>query len=196
VAQRWLIIVGVAAVLAGVTWKLPILVWIGGAAAAAGVALLAAIVYGAVRRSLLRRFDLSARFYVTAFAAGALGIILGTMMGAGTVDSGLSTVRLVHGHLILVGLIGLTIIGTIPTLLPTTAYSRSVSGPEAVVSWWMALAGIGAIGASLLIPELAGARTISIAAAGALILGGIVWRLGIVGATSSPSSRSRLERCG
>lgn len=178
VSQRWLIIAGVASALVGVTYRLPLLVWIGGGATVAGVVLLGALIYGAIRRSLLRRFDLSSRFYLTAFAAGALGITLGTMMGAGVVAGSWPTVRLVHVHLNVVGLVGLTILGTIPTLLPTTAYSRAVSGREAPIAWWVALLGTAAIGFGLWIPELVGAGTIAISVAGLLILGGILFRLG------------------
>ncbi|MEX1209084.1 MAG: hypothetical protein WEE36_10875 [Acidimicrobiia bacterium] len=177
-SQRWLIIAGVASALVGVTYRVPLLVWIGGGATVAGVALLGALIYGAIRRSLLRRFDLSSRFYLTAFAAGAVGITLGTMMGAGVVAGSWPTVRLVHVHLNVVGLVGLTILGTIPTLLPTTAYNRAVSGREARVAWWVALLGTAAIGFGLWIPELVGAGTIAISVAGLLILGGILFRLG------------------
>lgn len=173
-AQRWLLIVGVGAVLVGVSLALPALVWLGGAATVSGLVLLAWVINAAVRKSLLRRFDLSARFYLTAFATGVLGVTLGTMMGAGRSDS---TFRLVHAHLNLVGLVGLTVIGTIPTLLPTTAYSRAVSGLEAVVAWWMALAGAAGIALGLWFPKMVGAGTIAIAIAGTLILIGILGRL-------------------
>lgn len=175
--QRWLLIAGVGSVLVGVTFGIPALIWVGGAGAVAGVVLLGSMILASVRRSLLRRFDLSARFYLAAFAAGAVGITLGTLMGAGAVGGSLPNVRLVHIHLNLVGLVGLTIIGTIPTLLPTTAYSRTVSGQEAVLAWWAALAGTAAIAVGLWVPELVGAGTISIAVAGAMILGGILGRL-------------------
>ncbi len=175
--QRWLLIAGIGAVLVGVTTSTPGLVWAGGASALAGVVLLGWILYAAVRKSLLRRFDLSARFYLTALAAGVVGIGLGTLMGTGTDGNWYGTVRLVHAHLNLVGLVGLTIIGTIPTLLPTTAYHRAVSGREAVVAWWLALAGAGSIGLGLWMPRLVGVGTIAVAAAGALILGGILSKL-------------------
>ena len=139
--QRWLIIAGVACVLVGVAFDMAALVWLGGAAAVAGVALLGVIIYAAIRKSLLRRFDLSARFYLVAFAAGVVGISLGPLMGAGSELAASQSIRLVHAHLNLVGLVGLTIIGTIPTFLPTTAYSRAVSGREALAALWMSLVG-------------------------------------------------------
>jgi nitrite reductase (NO-forming) len=175
--QRWLIIAGVAAVLVGVTFDISALVWLGGAGAVVGVALLGEIIYSAIRKSLLRRFDLSARFYLTAFAAGVVGISLGTFMGAGSELGTSPSIRPVHAHLNLVGLVGLTIAGTIPTLLPTTAYSRAVSGREALAAWWMSLVGTVSIALGLWVPELVGAGVVLVALAGALILGGILWRL-------------------
>ena len=175
--QRWLLVAGVGAVLVGVTVEVALLVWFGGAAVVVALVLLGSMIYSSVRKSLLRRFDLSARFYLIAFAAGTVGITLGAMMGAGVVSGSLPTGRLVHVHLNLVGFVGLTIIGTIPALLPTTAYSRSVSGREAVIAWWAALFGVGVIPVGLWAPELVGAGTITIALAGALILGGILRRL-------------------
>lgn len=175
--QRWLLIVGVGAVLLGVGFSLPGLVWLGGAATVAGLALLAWLIATAVRKSLLRRFDLSARFYLTGFAAGVLGVTLGTLMGAGAGGGSFPNLRLVHAHLNLVGLVGLTIVGTIPTLLPTTAYSRAVSGREAVVAWWIALAGTVCIASGLGLPQMVGVGIIGIAAAATLILTGILARL-------------------
>lgn len=73
--QRWLIIVGVAAVLVAVTFDMSSLVWLGGASAVAGFALLGEIIYAAIHKSLLRRFDVYARFYLAAFAAGVIGSV-------------------------------------------------------------------------------------------------------------------------
>ncbi len=175
--QRWLLIAGVGAVLVGVTTRIPSLVLAGGLAAAIGLILLGWILYSAVRKSLLGRFDLSARFYLTALAAGAVGVTLGTIMGADPGTSSDATVRLVHAHLNLVGLVGLTIVGTIPTLLPTTAYSPAVSGREALVAWWVSTAAVVLIAAGLRVPELVGLGTIAVAFAAALILGEILRRL-------------------
>lgn len=178
VVQRWLIVLGVVLVLVGVTAEVSPLVWVGGASVAAGLLVLSVTIVAAVRRSLLRRFDLSARFYLLAFAAGVVGISLGVLMGSGSVSSGYAEVRLVHAHVNLVCLVGLTIIGTIPTLLPTTAYSKAVSGREAVVAWWAAACGTAVIIAGLWQPRLVGVGAILLALAGGSILVGIVVRLG------------------
>lgn len=194
--QRWLTIVGVAAVLVGVAFGMTPLVWFGGASAVAGVALLGEIIYSAIRKSLLRRFDLSARFYLVAFTAGVIGISLSTFMGAGSELGTSPSIRLVHAHLNLVGLVGLTIIGTIPTLLPTTAYSRAVSGREALAAWWMCLAGTVSIALGLFVPELVGAGVLLVALAAALILGGILWRLWEKGRHKLTFLQSRRGLCG
>ena len=178
VMQRWLLVVGVGLVLAGVTFDAPALVWVGGTSTIAGLVILGWVILSAVRKSLLRRFDLSARFYLLAFAAGIVGVALGTLMGVGAMGGFFTTGRLVHAHLNLIGLVGLTIIGTIPTLLPTTAYHRAVSGKEALWAWWLSLAGTAAIVSGLWEPRLAGVGTLAIALAGLLALGGILVRIG------------------
>lgn len=175
--QRWLLIVGVAMVLVGVTFDLGALVWLGGASTIAGLLVLGWVIYIAVRKSLLRRFDLSARFYLVAFAAGVVGVTLGTLMGTEAIGGFFTTGRLVHVHLNLVGLVGLTIIGTIPTLLPTTAYNRAVSGKEALWAWWLAVGGAASMAAGLWESRLAGLGTLAIALAGLLLLTGILVRL-------------------
>ena len=175
--QRWLILLGVAGVLAGVTLGLEVLTWAAGAAVAAGIIVLAAIIRSSIRHSLLRRFDLSARFYLTAFTCGILGVTLGTVMGAGGGGASYEKLRLAHAHLNLLGLVGLTIIGTIPTLLPTTAYSRAVTGVEGVWAWWLSLVGAGLMAVGIWAPRAVGAGATLIAVAGATIMVGIVARL-------------------
>lgn len=175
--QRWLVIGGVASVLAGVALSADVLVWIGGLAATAGIVVLAANIYGAVRKSLLRRFDLSARFYLTAFACGVIGVALGTVMGTGNAGASFETFRLAHSHLNLVGLVGLTIIGTLPTLLPTTAYHRAVSGSEAAWAWRASVAGAVLMAGGVFMSRLVGAGALLVAISGLIILVGIVGRL-------------------
>lgn len=176
-AQRWLIVLGVGLALIGVTRGVPALTWIGGSAAVAGVVMLGALIRGAVRRSLLRRFDLSSHFYLTAVTAGAVGVSLGTLMGVGVTGTATPSVRPVHAHLNLVGFVGLTIIGTLPTLLPTTAYSPAVSGREAVFGWRLGVAGVAAITLGLAWTPLVGLGTLLIATAGGFVLAGILWRI-------------------
>ncbi len=176
--QRWAVAGGTALVLVGVSRRIDALTWIGASAVTAGLAALTVSIVGTVRRSLLRRFDLSARFYVTAFASGVVGVALGAILGSGSAGGQVVAARLVHSHLNLLGLVGLTIIGTIPTFLPTTAHHRAVSGREAVIAWWLALAGVIAIGAGLSAPAaIVGIGNLLVAASALLVLIGILARL-------------------
>lgn len=178
-AQRWAVALGVGAALVGMTTETSWLVGLGAVLALGGVVLLAMSLVGAVRRSLLRRFDLSARFYLLALAAGVIGITLGGIMGSGLAGDWHSRLRLVHSHLNLVGLVGLTVVGTLPTILPTFAHHRAVSGREAMAGWWLAVAAMAAIGAGVGVGEvLVGVGTVLAAVSLGLILGGVLLRLG------------------
>ena len=177
--QRWALIIGVGLVLAGMGLSA---VWavIGGAAlVVAGLGLLAFSLWSAVHASLLRRFDLSARFYLLAIASGALGVVLGGVLASGSGGSMSVDLRLVHSHLNLVGLVGLTIVGTLPTILPTFAHHRAVSGNEARVAWWLAVLAVAAIASGLWLGGPAvGAGTVAAALSLFLILIGVLARLG------------------
>ncbi|HSJ35459.1 MAG TPA: hypothetical protein VLB85_10440 [Acidimicrobiia bacterium] len=176
--QRWLLGGGVGLVLAGVGGGITPLVWPGAAAVVAALALLGWSLAGTIRRSLLRRFDLSARFYLLAIMAGVVGVTLGAILGSDSAGDRFVSMRLVHSHLNLVGLVGLTIVGTLPTFLPTVAHHRAVSGREAIAAWWMAMAGTTAMLAGLWWgPGPVGAGTLAIGAAASLILGGVLIRL-------------------
>jgi len=176
--QRWLLGGGVALVLAGVGAGITPLVWPGAAAVVAALVLLGWSLAGTIRRSLLRRFDLSARFYLLAILAGVVGVTLGAILGSESAGDRFISMRLVHSHLNLVGLLGLIIVGTLPTFLPTVAHHRAVSGREAIAAWWMAMAGTAAMLAGLWWgPGPVGAGTLAIGAAASLILGGVLIRL-------------------
>jgi nitrite reductase (NO-forming) len=173
--QRWATGSGLVLVLVGVTADVGALVVAGTGALLGGVGLLGALLVGSVRRSLLRRFDLSARFYLLALGCGAIGITLGALMAAAASSD--SRLRLVHSHLNLVGLIGFTIVGTLPTILATFAHHRVVSGTEARVAWWLCVAAAALITGGLFVPSLVGAGTLVAALAAVLILAGVIVRL-------------------
>jgi nitrite reductase (NO-forming) len=181
-AQRWVHAVGAGLVLAGVTGRTVGVTVVGGVAVLAGLGLLAFSLIGAIRHSLLRRFDLSARFYLLGLGCAVVGVVLGVLMTAGLTGTRYPVFRVVHGHLNLVGFVGFTIIGTIPTLLPTFARHRAVSGREAILGWRMAGAAAAAMMAGLLVGEWAVAVG-SLLAAGALavVVTGVVVRLGRTG---------------
>ncbi|HUG07403.1 MAG TPA: hypothetical protein VMP13_00685 [Acidimicrobiia bacterium] len=82
---------------------------------------------------------------------------------------------------------GLTIVGTLPTFLPTTAHHRAVSGREAIVAWWLGLGGVVAIASGLWAPpELVGLGNLLVSAAAVMVLGGILVRLWRKGAGRLP----------
>lgn len=177
--QRWALACGVGLVLGGVRLGSTWLVVSGAALVVFGLGLLASIILAVVRRSLLRRFDLSSRFYLLALGAGMVGVALGGLMGAGVAGSGYPTMLLVHSRLNLIGLVGLTIIGTLPTLLPTLAHHRVVSGFEARLAWWLGAIGVSTMAAGLLGGEaIVGAGVLLVAASLLAVLLGVVLRLG------------------
>jgi nitrite reductase (NO-forming) len=107
-----------------------------------------------------------------------VGVVLGAILGSGWAAESYSRFRVVHYHLNLVGLIGFTIIGTLPTFLPTVAHHRAVSGREAVVAWWLCIAAGVAFFAGLFAPPaVIGVGSALSALAAALVLGGVVGRL-------------------
>ena len=179
VGQRWAVTVGVAWVLVG--WSAG---WIYVAVAGAlvvmgGLVTLAVSLVATVRRSLLRRFDLSARFYVLALAAGTVGVGLGGLMVSGITGEWYSRIRLTHLHLNLIGLVGFTIIGTLPTLLPTIAHHKAVSGHEARWGWWLAVASASALAVGVVAGEPAvGLGTVLAGSSMVVVLAGVVGRLG------------------
>ncbi len=177
--QRWTLVAGVALVLVGMASDTGWMIVTGAVFAIVGLGLLALSLWSAVRNSLLRRFDLSARFYVLALAAGVTGISLGGVMGGGMAGGSFLDVRLVHSHLNLVGLVGFTIVGTLPTILPTFAHHKAVSGIEAKVSWWLAVLAAVLIGSGLIVGGAGvGVGTVVAGSALFLILAGVLLRLG------------------
>jgi nitrite reductase (NO-forming) len=178
-SQRWAVAIGVGLALIGMTAASPWAIAAGAGLVVVGLISLAVSVVGAVRRSLLKRFDLSSRFYLLALAAGTVGVSLGGLMGLGVAASWYPRIRLVHSHLNLVGLVGFTIVGTLPTILSTSAHHRSVSGREVVVAWWIALVSAATITMGLAQVEAAvGLGTVLAAAALLNVLAGVLGRLG------------------
>lgn len=181
-SQRWLHAVGAGVVLAGVSARAAGAVLAGGVAVIAGIGLLAHSLVSAVRHSLLRRFDLSARFYLLGIGCVVVGVVLGILMGMDLAGEHYVRLRTVHGHLNLIGFIGFTIVGTLPTILPTFAHHRAVSGSEAKVAWVFALGAAATMAGGLVLGPIAVGIGTGLAAAALLtILVGVVIRLGGTG---------------
>ncbi|MEX2322432.1 MAG: hypothetical protein WEA29_01510 [Acidimicrobiia bacterium] len=179
-AQRWVLAVGAVAAVMGVTFGLEWLVAIGAVLVLGGLGLLGWILVGVIRRSLLRRFDIASRFYLLAVGSGLVGVTLGWILGAEAAGAAHLDIRTAHMHLNLIGLVGFTIVGTLPTILPTTVRHPMVSGKEAVSAWWGSAAAAVAMASGMVSgPVPVGVGVALAAVAGAAILGGIVGRLGI-----------------
>lgn len=177
--QRWSIAAGVGAVLIGVSSGTTWLTVIGATSAVAGLIILAGSLLSSIRKSLLRRFDLSARFYMLSLASGTVGITLGAIMDLGISPDLFAKLRPVHAHLNLAGLVGFTIIGTLPTILATFAHHRAVSGREAVYAWFACVASAVLFVTGIFFGVLPiGIGMLAVASAAATILVGIWLRLG------------------
>lgn len=178
--QRWTTALGAATVVVGVTESWDPVTLVGAGLVATGLVLLGVMLIGVFRRSLLRRFGLSGRFYLLALGCGVVGVALGALLGVGG-GLGLHQLdaRTAHMHLNLIGLVGFTIFGTLPTLLPTTARHPMVSGREAIVAFWLAVGAAAAMAVGIGVgPEMVGAGAALAAGSGTLVLAGILARLG------------------
>lgn len=177
-AQRRIMAAGVALVLWGVASET---LWAGGLGAVTvvvGLGLLAYSLVAAIRKSLLRRFDLATRFYLLAIGSGIVGVGLGGVMATDIAGTRFTDIRTAHARLNLVGLLGLTIAGTLPTILPTFVPSKAVSGKEAVAAWWAALVASLTMAAGALLGGVAAGIGVALAGVAlGLILGGIQFRL-------------------
>lgn len=177
--QRRVTAAGVVLVLWGVATST---IWAGGLGALTiitGLGLLAFSIVSAIRRSLLRRFDLASRFYLLAIACGLVGVALGGVMSMDLAGDAFTDIRTAHARLNVVGLAGLTITGTLPTILPTFVPSKAVSGQEARVALYLAVAAAVVMAAGAALGGMpVGIGVVAAAVSLALILGGIVRRLG------------------
>lgn len=122
VAQRSLVAVGAVGVAAGRAAELPeIVVGISALLYVAGLVTLAALLVSTVRLGPKRRFDAAVTAYVAAICAGITGAALGMTMALGDVSASL---RGAHTTINLLGLIGLTIGGTLPYFASTVGRSK------------------------------------------------------------------------
>ena len=102
-----------------------------------------------------------------------------------------------HSHLNLVGLVGFTIVGTLPTILPTFAHHRMVSGAELRAAWWVCAAATAAMAAGPAGgPPVIGAATLAAAGALAVVAAGVVVRLGRKGLRGGLPFLQVLAGCG
>jgi len=178
--QRWLMAIGAGVVISGVTWGWDWLVVVGALLVGSGLTALATILVGVRRRSLVRRFGLSSRFYLLAMTAGLMGVALGAALGIGSAGHRYLDFRVAHMHLNFVGLVGFTIVGTLPTILPTMAHHKMVSGREAIIGFWLSTIALFAMVVGVVVGSVAVGIGVGLAGVGlAVTLVGILLRLGV-----------------
>ena len=119
--QRTLIIVGAAGVGIGRTADVPAVVAVTGTAFLLGLLALAGLLAWTIRRGPKRRFDAAVAAYLAAVAAGVVGVGLGVTMA---LDSPTLPLRSAHATANLLGLVGLTIGGTLPFFAATVGRSK------------------------------------------------------------------------
>lgn len=118
--QRWAAAAGAAGIAAGRELGAP--AWaVAGAGALLGISLttLGALLTYEVRAGRVRRFDPFLRYYQAAAASGIAGVILGVGLAHGT-----RSWREAHVVLTALGLVGLTIAGTLPFFAATQVRTR------------------------------------------------------------------------
>ncbi len=122
ITQRWCVSVGAAGIAVGRGAGLPdAVVGAAGAAYLAGLVLLATLLVTTVRRGTKRRFDTAVASYVAALTAGLVGSGLGLTMALTEVTTSL---RSAHVAANVLGLVGLTIAGTLPYFASTVGRSK------------------------------------------------------------------------
>lgn len=111
--------IAVIAALAGVWLDAETLTGIGGTVVAAVAAVHGAELIAMKKAALSARFDYLVGFYLAAVVALLVGAVAGASMAFG-IDSWYARLWATHVHVLLFGWIGLTVVGTLFTLWPTT----------------------------------------------------------------------------
>lgn len=122
--QRTAIAAGAAGVVVGRAADLRPLLVGAGIAYIAGLLALVVLLVRVVGRAPERRFDASAAWYVAAALAGVGGASLGVLVGSGAADGWGGDPRAAHVAVNLLGLIGFTLAGTLPTFAATQLRMR------------------------------------------------------------------------
>lgn len=121
-AQRTCIVVGATGVTAGRTLDWPTsIIGAAGTLYLVGLALLAWLLLSTIRRGVERRFDVAVAAYLSAGVAGLAGVGIGVTMA---VHPASLTLRDAHVTANLLGLVGLTIGGSLPFFSATVVRAR------------------------------------------------------------------------
>lgn len=147
--QRSCVAVGAAGVAVGRSTSLPsAVVAASGILYSLGLALLAVLLVTTFLRGSERRFAAAVAAYLCAMVAGITAVTLGVTMA---VHAPTSDLRAVHATLNLLGLVGLTISGTLPYFAATVGRARMASRATkrslvAVLAWQVAALAVAVAG--------------------------------------------------
>lgn len=119
--QRACIVAGAIGVAGGREVELDVVTAVGAVLVGVGLALLGAILLGIRRRSQVERFDPAIEAYLVAVGLGLLGVALGAVIAAGSPGEWWGRLRAAHLLLNVLGLVGITIAGTLPYFVATQA---------------------------------------------------------------------------
>lgn len=141
--------VGVVAVVAGMVADVRALVFCGSILVGSSYAWHGASLAFRAARALPSRFGATVRYYICASWLLPVGAGLGAMLALGAADADRHRLLVAHAVVNLLGFVGLTVLGTLGTLLPTMLRTRVAEGAETVVrhGWIPLLAGIVLAGA-------------------------------------------------
>ncbi len=159
---------GVALIAFGRIASMPGLVAVGGSSFVASALILLGLVLRAKRKALHERHRVLVNMYALAVGCVIAGATLGAVMGSGVIRDGRTYVALLHAHMVInvLGWVGLTIVATLVTLLPSILRVRMPSWHGAATGSLLACGALG-IAAGLVLDE-----TVLIALSGLLWLGG------------------------
>lgn len=119
--QRGCIAVGAAGVVAGRSLDAVGLAVVAGVVHLGGLAILAILLRWTIQRGVVRRFDAAVAAYLAATAFGVVGVALGLSM---LIGDHARSVRSAHVVANLLGLVGITVLGTLPYFVGTVVRAR------------------------------------------------------------------------
>jgi nitrite reductase (NO-forming) len=155
--QRWAIALGAAGVAVGRRWSAEPLTATAGSLYLVGLVGLAALLVATAARGVERRFDPAVWGYVVAIVAGLAGVGMGIAAATG---NGWAQVRSMHVTTNLLGLVGLSVAGTLPFFAATVV--RAKMSPRATrvrlgiqIAWLAGALGAAVVGFAQEAPDLA-----------------------------------------
>lgn len=155
-AQRWLLVAGAVGVVVSIRFDAP--TWATGTSAALVVAALVLLGWMLVQirtTATVDRFLPAIDAYLLGIAAGVVGSIVGSLLGAGALGDHHPRLREAHLALNLFGLVGLVVAGTVPYMTATQA--RTKMSPRATPgAVWAVVTVLAAATLTMVIGHLSG----------------------------------------